>query len=159
MMGNVFRALANSPGALDRVAGVGEYARFESDLDDRLREAVILTVAGRLGCLYEWTHHWHLAQRAGVDFTTVDPDGATTHTETDGGFAAELALARLVADGGPVPDDLLDRVRERLGDRGLVDLVVLVGYYGLLARFINTLHVPLEDGVEPVAMPATEEVP
>ena len=64
-MANVFKALANSSGALEKVAAVGEFVRFQSTLEPRLRELVILTVAHKTRCVYEWTHHWLLSGCAG----------------------------------------------------------------------------------------------
>ena len=65
-MGNVFKALANSSGSLDKVAAIGELVRFQVPFDAQLREAVILTVARELKCGYEYTHHYHIAEKLGL---------------------------------------------------------------------------------------------
>jgi len=150
-MGNVFKALANSPGALDRVAALGEFVRFESGLDDELREALILTVAAERSCIYEWTHHWHLAERAGMPAERLAVMGTNAAEEEPVGPA--VRLARTLVKTGDAPQELVAAMRERLGDRTLVELVATVGYYSLLAGLINSLGVPLEDDVQPIELP------
>ena len=43
---------------------------------------------------------------------------------------------------------MIDDIRASLGDQGLIDLTVMVGYYQLIGTFCTTLHVPIEDGLE-----------
>ena len=155
-MGNVFKALANSAGSLDKVAAVGELVRFQADFDPQLREAVILTVARELKCGYEYTHHYPLAAKAGVD-PDVLPRIATPEGESQPApIGPALRYARLVTRNEPVPDDLFEELRGLLGNEMLTDLTVMVGYYGLLARVINTFQVQVEEGTEAVQPPALE---
>jgi 4-carboxymuconolactone decarboxylase len=145
---NVFKALANSPLAMERVAGVGAYLRFEAGLPTDLRELVTLTVAQQAGCSFEWTAHWNLAIRDGVDVELLRQVGTPAIEQLASPLGPALTFARLVADGREVPDAIINVIRHDLGDRGLVDLTVLVAYYTGLARIINTLGVPLEAGTE-----------
>lgn len=147
-MPNVFRALANSGGALERVAGVGEFVRFGTDFDDQLRELVILTVAQENRCAYEWTHHFHLAERLGLSAEVLGSIGTPAIEATEGIVGAATKYARLVARGEPVDDATVSALAAEFGSGGLVDLTVLVGHYASLARFINTMQVPLEEGTE-----------
>ena len=50
---NVFRGLGHAPEGLRRLAALGEYARFQSRLSERLRELVILATARANACQYE----------------------------------------------------------------------------------------------------------
>ena len=59
-MADLFGVMAHSPGALQSVASVGEHVRFNSGLDEVLREMVICTVSQEVGNFYEWCHHFHL---------------------------------------------------------------------------------------------------
>ena len=45
----------------------------------------------------------------------------------------------------PVDDDLIATLKDSFGVAGFVDLTIMAGYYGMLARFINTVGVPVED--------------
>ena len=47
-MAELFGVMAHSPGALQAVASVGEHVRFQSVLDEVLREMIICTVLRKL---------------------------------------------------------------------------------------------------------------
>lgn len=145
-MANVFKALANSPMAMERVAAVGGYLRFEAGIPAALRELVTLTVAQECRCPFEWTAHWRLAVREGVDEDLLRQVGTPEIDQSPAPLGPALCFARLVARGQHVPDELVNVIRRELGDRGMVDLTVLASYYTALARIINTLGVPLEPG-------------
>jgi alkylhydroperoxidase family enzyme len=147
-MGNVFKALANSPGALEKVAAVGEFIRFRSKLDDALRELVILTVAANTKCAYEWTHHQLVAERLEIAPEVLRLAGTPAMEQQPDPIGSAVRYARMVANGEHADHDTMHKLRDALGDEGIVELTVAVGYYLLLSRFINTIHVPLENGVE-----------
>ena len=149
-MPNVFKALANNPAVMDRVAAVGEYMRFQSKLDPQLRELAILTTAQEIRCAYEWTAHYTIAQKLGVPAKLLISVGTPQIESEPAPLGAELRFARLVARGENVDDATFDAVKSHLGNTGVLDLIGLVGYYGLLARMLNTLQVPLDEGVEAI---------
>jgi 4-carboxymuconolactone decarboxylase len=146
---NLFRALAHSPEATRRIGAVGAFLRFDADLPARLREVVILAIAGRWGCGYEALHHRPLAARLGVEAATVDAlltgapaDERLATLEPLEATAVRYGLA-LVRDG-QAPAALADELRGALGERGLVELTALVGYYTMLAMILNGLEVDFD---------------
>ena len=131
---NMFAIMGRSPGALEAVAAVGEHVRFHSALDADLREMVICEVSAILGNKYEWRHHIGKVPerlRARVGSAAIEDEPAPT--------GPALRFARLLAAGEPAPDELVDSLKEILGDDGLIDLTIMVGYYQLLATFCATL--------------------
>jgi 4-carboxymuconolactone decarboxylase len=149
VMPNIFSALGNSVGALQTVGAVGEYIRFRTEFDDRLRELCILTVAQEARCVLEWTGHVRIARGFGVDDAEIALVGSAEAEALPSPTGPALRYVRLVANNEPVDDPTADTLRATFGDRGLVDLTILAGYYSMLARFINTMRVP----------PSTEPVP
>jgi 4-carboxymuconolactone decarboxylase len=147
-MPNVFKALANNPAVMDKVAAVGEYMRFQSKLDPQLRELAILTTAQEMRCVYEWTAHYTIAEKLGVPGKLLASLGTPSIEREPAPLGAELRFARLVARGDDVDDATFEAVKSHLGDRGVIELIGLVGYYGMLARLLNTLRVPLDPGTE-----------
>jgi 4-carboxymuconolactone decarboxylase len=146
---NLFRALGHSPEATRRIGAVGAFLRFDADLSARLREVVTLAVAGRWGCAYEELHHRPLAVRLGLDPATIDalltgapPDERLAALEPLEVSAVRYALA--LAHSGQAPSALADELRAGLGERGLVELTALVGYYSRLALILNGLEVDLD---------------
>ena len=47
-----------------------------------------------------------------------------------------------------IDDNLVETLKESFGVTGFVDLTIMIGYYGMLARFINTAIIPVESGYE-----------
>ena len=145
---NVFKALANSPEAMEKVAALGELIRFESVLDPVLRELVILTVAYETHCEYEWGHHWAVAQQLGVSSALLKTVGTPQLEREPDPVGAAIRYARLVARGEEVDDDTFAMLKGMLGNAGLIQLTVAIGFYLSLARTINTLHIPFDEGLE-----------
>ncbi len=144
---NVFRALLNSPDAASKVGELGGYLRYETTLDPAIREMVILTTARELGIEYEWTHHVSVARDAGVREEVIEairsgraPMGLPAK---EGVFAQ--AAKELLRDP-TLSDATFQAIEHLVGPEQTVDLIVLVGYYAMLARVIKTLGVELEEG-------------
>jgi 4-carboxymuconolactone decarboxylase len=97
---------------------------------------------------FEWRHHIHKVPDAHRPLV-----GSAAIEELPAPTGPALRFARLLAAGKTVPDDLVDGLRESLGDDGLIDLTVMVGYYQLLATFCTTLGIEVEDEMPPVPMP------
>jgi 4-carboxymuconolactone decarboxylase len=129
-MPNVFATLAHSSGALDRVAALGAFVRFDSGLDDQLREAVILIVAADLHCIYEYSHHHPLARELGMDPDLLARTGTPEADARLHQWPPALRYARLVSRNEEAPDDLIAELLDTLGAEGLVELTITVGYYG-----------------------------
>ncbi|MPZ23070.1 MAG: hypothetical protein GEU28_05895 [Dehalococcoidia bacterium] len=149
-LANVFATLANSPRGLEAVAAVGEYVRFHSSFEDQLRELTILTVAQDISCAYEWTHHYHIAEKFGVPADKLKAIGTPKIEQEPAPLGPTLKFARLVGANQEVDDQTYDALKKHMGEEGITELTVMVGYYGMLGRFINTTRVPLEKGTEPV---------
>ena len=92
-----FLPLLRSPQLLDRVAKVGEYLRFESVLETRIRELVTCAAARHVTNQFEWLMHAPLALKAGVSEATLDalragarPKGLPGDEEAALDFTTEL---------------------------------------------------------------------
>jgi len=145
VMPNVFALLANSPGAMAAVTPVGAYVRYATDFDDVLRELVIMTVAQELRCEYEWKHHWRVAERVGASKELLKKIGSPELEAEPAPVGPAVKYARLLTHNQPIDDALINTLKESFGIAGFVDLTVMAGYYGMLARFINTVRVPVEE--------------
>jgi AhpD family alkylhydroperoxidase len=116
-------------------------------LDPALRELAILAVAHEEGCEYEWVQHVLLARRAGVPDQKID---AVRCTPTDAAVLTPLerdvvAGAREFVLGGCIGAQRVAALCERLGSRGCVELLLLLGQYQAVARIIASLDIPAED--------------
>lgn len=148
VMPNVFALLANSPAAMAAVCPVGAHVRYATKFDDALREYVILTVAQELRCVYEWVHHHVAAAKAGASEELLKKIGTPEIEAEPGEVGLATKYARLLTRNEEITDEMVDALKEAFGTEGFVDLTVMIGYYGMLARFINTVKIPVEPGYE-----------
>jgi AhpD family alkylhydroperoxidase len=111
-------------------------------LPRRETELVILRVAHLLECAYELDHHVRLGRRAGV--TAADVERVTGAGGEDGWTAREaaiLAATDALVAREDLDDDEWRRAADHLDDRELIELVLLVGHYRMLATAIAALRI------------------
>src|SRR5215510_11825286 len=89
---NIYRALAHSPNGLRAFSGLGNFIRFKSRLDPRLRELAILMVGYLARAPYEWSHHVEIGKRFGVS----DADIRALMEEAEGRSSSLEPSARTV---------------------------------------------------------------
>jgi len=139
-----FLPLMRSPVLLDRVARVGEYLRFESVLDARIRELVTAAAARHVGNQFEWHMHAPLAVKAGVDAGAIDAlrQGArpATGLKEDEALALDFALELLRTNGSSEPT--YERAVRGFGENGVVELTTLIGYFVMVNWLMNVAHTP-----------------
>ena len=141
---HVFTILARQPELFRRWLGFGG-ALLDGRLPGRLRELVILRTAHRFDAPYEWAHHIELGRAAGVT-----PDelaalaGDLSGPAWDPLERAALAAVDDTSDAGAIADATWASLADSLDDSSLVELVMLIGHYLMLATVLRSLRVPLE---------------
>ena len=143
-----FNALLRSPQLTDRVQRMGEYIRFNSSLPPRLNEFAILITARHWSSQYEWYAHHPLALKAGLapgvasDLAqrrrpaAMQDDEAAVYD-----FCTELHEKKFVSDA------TYKAVLERFGERGVVDLIGVSGYYTLVSMVLNVDRHPAPENL------------
>ena len=151
-VGGPFGILMHSPAAAERVARVGDHVRFDLDLNPAERELAIITTAREFDVEVEWGGHSRLALEAGVPEATIDivakrgdVSGLTAHEAQIITFIREL-----VGPKRRVSEATFKALQSRLGDRTMVDLATLVGYYAMLGCALNTFEAPAGPGARPL---------
>ena len=142
--------LLRSPKLMSRTQKVGEYLRFNSSLPRRLNEFAILITARQWNAQLEWFVHQPLAVKAGLaPAVAADlaqgkrPTGMTDDEEIVYQFCKELHETKTVSD--PIFKAAVDK----FGERGVIDLIGLTGYYTMLAMVLNVAKQPLPNGAPP----------
>ncbi|QNN54567.1 carboxymuconolactone decarboxylase family protein [Nocardioides mesophilus] len=142
-----FAVLLRTPGLMDRVQEVGAYLRYEKALEPRLFELVVLMVARRWDQDFEWAHHHPLALAAGLPPDVVEAVGEDRREETtDQAVALVWELVDQLQRRGGIDDDVYARAVRQLGEEGVIEVVVAVGYYTTLALVMNVARTPPEAG-------------
>ena len=98
-------------------------------LKRRETELVILRVAGTRGCAYELEHHTRLARRLGIDEARTARERVLLEA-TD-----ELLAER------DIGEETWGALAEQLGEREIIELIMLVGHYDMLATAIAALRI------------------
>ena len=139
--------LLRSPELLDRTQRLGEYLRYDSALAPRLRELAILVTAAHFHQPYEWHVHAPEALRAGL---TPAQLAALAAGERPAGFAADEAVVYefcvQLHRAHAVDDAAYAAVLGLLGERSLIELAAVCGYYTLLALVMNAAQTALPPG-------------
>jgi AhpD family alkylhydroperoxidase len=149
---NVYRMLANSPGALAHVYGLAAYLWQDSALPPRLTELVILRVAQLTGSDYEWARHVAIARRIGLTDREIDAVARWRQMPDrfDDAERAALELTEQATRGVEASAASVAAVRSQLGDQATLELTVLVGFYGMVSRLLRSLAVDPEPGDGPL---------
>ncbi len=144
-----FVPLLRSPELMRRVQKTGEYLRYGSALPPRLSEFVILIVSRWWGQGFEWHVHSKIAAEVGVAKETIDaisegrrPAAMTAEEEIVYDFCTELHVNHAVSDAS------YEKMLALFGERGVIDVTGLCGYYGLLAMVMNVARTPVPEGAE-----------
>jgi AhpD family alkylhydroperoxidase len=111
-------------------------------LSRRLTELVILRVAELRGCEYERSHHVKLGRSVGIG----DAELAAMATGADApGWTEREALVLRAVDELHASQDITDEtwsgLRAHFDEKRLIELVMLVAHYEMLATTIGTLRI------------------
>ncbi len=144
---NIFATMAHHPRLLKRFNVLGGLFLARGLLPPRERELVILRTAWRTGCEYEFGQHVLLGRREGLsddDIRRLTGDGSTGWAPAD---ADLVSLADEVHDNHDVSDALWERLGRRWNQAELIELVMLAGFYGMVAAFLRATRVQRDEGV------------
>ena len=132
--------LANNEVMLRRVVGLSKSMRTVGTLPPRMRELVILHMARRHKCDFEWESHSRMSRGAGVD----DADRNALEDADLGRFGGtELLALRFseAVDEERVDDAIWDAIAAELDEGQMVELTVLAALYGMVARLVQAFGV------------------
>ena len=98
---------------------------------------------------FEWWAHSRMALHHGVSQEAVDAIARGEQPTVPDDERVVHAVARQLVDTGHVDGPTYDAAHQLLGDRGIVELVTLCGYYTLVSFSLNAFAVPLPPGEAP----------
>jgi alkylhydroperoxidase family enzyme len=143
---NVYRLLLHSPPVAESWFNLINALRWETELDGRLREIVII----RIGYLnrVEYVINQHVPRLALAEGLTRAECAALAHwRETDYFSEAERAAldyADAMTRDIEVPDEIFAALGGHFDDRRIVELTVLIGAYNMHTRAMRALNIDPE---------------
>jgi 4-carboxymuconolactone decarboxylase len=137
-----YKVLLNNPLATSRMAALGSYVRFAAPLPPRVKALAVLATAREHEGDYVWTANLPQARSARIDEATISairerraPQGLAPEDAIIVQFTLELLRQHRITDA------TYQAVQQRLGDTGVIDLLILIGYYGSLSHALSALEV------------------
>ncbi len=149
-----FNVMLRSPEMGDLAQQFGASMRFHSSLPRKLNEMAIIITARYWTAQYEWTAHRKLAADAGLNESVIQ--AIATGKRPPSMDAAETVLYNFsteLLNTKQVSDPVFKAAVEKFGERGVVDLISVMGYYHLVSMLLNVDRYPLAPGVKPELQP------
>ncbi len=144
------RAWLHSPVMGDRAQSLGEFVRYQTSLGPALSELAILVTARVWTAQYEWHAHKSEALKAGVDPAVIDaiaerrvPVFSNPRARLVYEYATALHAEHCVSQA------LHDAAVAAFGEKGVVELVGVLGYYSLVSMTLNAFEIGLPSGETP----------
>lgn len=128
-----FDAMLLAPATGSALQELGAALRYRTTLTPRRREIVTLTVAHLCASRYEWDAHSIHGRAAGLRQDEIGSLRSPSPLLADATEELLVRITRTLLDVGSLPDDVRDEAVRLLGEQQVFELVVLVGYYRLLA--------------------------
>jgi 4-carboxymuconolactone decarboxylase len=132
----------------------GAQMRYHSSLPPRLNEFAILITARFWTAQFEWQAHHKNALAAGLSPALIDalaagkrPSSMQPDEEAVYNFCTEVLNTKQASDA------TFQAAKEKFGERGVVDLMGVVGYYQFVSLLLNVDRYPLADGAQPELKP------
>jgi 4-carboxymuconolactone decarboxylase len=154
-LGGPFNILLRSPEMGDRAQQFGASMRFHAALPKPALETVIILTARYWTAQFEWTAHKRAALQAGVSPAIVDaiaggrhPSGMDPDLDAAYNFTSELLKTKQVSDA------TFAAAKTRFGEKGVVDMIALNGWYSMVSMALNVDRYPVaQPELKPLANP------
>lgn len=158
---NIFRTLARAETAFRPFLRFGGAVLNRMQLDPLIREVAILAVAHEAEAHYEWIQHVAIAKEVGATDEQIEaiaeagssaPEGCDERLRKadagEGPFTAPqqaaIELAACVVHGPHIPNAFYDVLRAHFSDREIVELLLAIGEYLMLARIMTVLEIEVD---------------
>ena len=143
-------AWLRNPELARRGQRLGELLRFETTLEPALSELAILVCGRYWTSHHEWTAHKKLALSVGVNAQAIEDIAAGREPSLTGSREeAVYQISTVLLSQGRLNDTHYQHGIEALGERGMVELVAILGYYSLVALTLNAFEIGLPEGFAP----------
>lgn len=147
-----YRAYIRNPELAPKLSAMSDYLRWNSSLPARLSEFAILITARQWTAQYEWFAHYPLAMKAGLDPQVAKDiaSGVRPQAMKDD-EAALYDLAMALYRDKKVSDEVYRAAQAKFGERGIMDIIGLIGYYDLVSMTLITMQAEApNDSVPPL---------
>ena len=143
-----YRAYIHSPELAVRLQAMSDYGRWNTQQPARLSEFAILITARQWSSQWIWRGHYTLAIKGGLDpKVALDLTAGKRLAGMKEDEAILYDLATQIYRDKAVSDDMYEKAQIKFGERGILDLIGIMGYYYTVAMILITAKAvpPLDD--------------
>lgn len=142
---NINKMVAHAEYSARHFMRLGNSLLSQAKLNARLRELAILRIAALCDSRYEWYQHERLARQVGVysDQISAVKDGRDSVTFSDQERAV-LRYTEEVTLNVKSTEESFRELTRFLDNQELVELTLTIGFYNLVARFLENTGVEIE---------------
>lgn len=134
-----YRAYIHSPELAVRLQALSDYGRWNTRQPPRLSEFAILIAARQWSSQWIWRGHYTLAMKGGLDpQVALDLAAGKRPARMQEDEAILYDLAMQVYRDKAVTDAMYDAAVAKFGERGVLDLLGIMGYYNIVAMVLIT---------------------
>ncbi|ABS63277.1 Carboxymuconolactone decarboxylase [Parvibaculum lavamentivorans DS-1] len=143
---NIFRMLSGAGTSFPAFMRLINAYLNDGVLDPELRELVILRVGHLCGSRYEVHQHKRVSRMLGMSAERIEAAaGSLPSPYLSGSENAVLAFTDNQVAQVKADDALFVTAHEHLGDAGMQELVIVIGIYLLVCRYLETFEIEIED--------------
>lgn len=140
------RAWIHSPEMAGHAQKLGAFLRYGTSLPPTLSELAILVTARYWTSHFEWYAHKRDGLKAGLDPAIISAIAERREPVfTDAAQTAVYRYSKALHEDKAVSKALHDAVVAALGERGVVELVGILGYYSLVSMTLNAFEIGLPE--------------
>src|SRR5262245_29597455 len=136
-----FHVFLQSPEVANHAQQLGALLRYRTGLPARLSELAILVTAYHWDAHYEWSVHEGEARKAGVPEDVIRAIAQGARPALAGEDAIVYDFASSFYAHRDVHDEIFNRAVEKLGQKTVVELAAILGYYSMLAIVMGIFRV------------------
>jgi len=140
-------AWLNSPEMARHATRLGAILRYDTSFPAKLSEIAILVTARHWTAHYEWYAHKRLALAGGMEPSVIE-DIRQRRTPKFEDPKAQIIydLSKSLHEGHGVAQGLYDDAVRVIGERGIVEIIGLCGYYTMVSMTLNAFEFELPEG-------------
>ena len=144
---NLYRALGNHPALVGAWTEFAQSIRADTRTPRALRELMILRSGQVQHSEYEWAQHLRMARKAGVREAQIEALANWRESkEFDATERAALGLLEGVT-ACKLDDATWNAAAGIFTREEMLELVMVAGFYSMVARVLDALRVPLDDDI------------
>ena len=145
-----YNALLRNPELCSLSEQLGAYVRYRNSLPNALKEFAILITARHWTAQYEWYAHRMIGEKEGLSKELCDTLARGEKPKMDADQSIIYDFTTQMLKKHEVDDPTYARMKDRFGERGVLDLIYLVGHYCTVAFILNIDRHPLPPDATPL---------